>query len=58
MAPGTVRADASGLLVTPLTVVGEDVCHVALQNGDPGGFGVPDYRAGACPPGSLIGKKS
>jgi hypothetical protein len=24
-----------------------------LKN-DPGGFGVPDYRAGACPPGSLF----
>jgi hypothetical protein len=24
---------------------------------DPGGFGLPPYRCGACPPGSLIGKK-
>jgi hypothetical protein len=24
---------------------------------DPGGVGVPDYRAGAFPPGSLIGKQ-
>jgi hypothetical protein len=53
-----VGADASGLLVTPLTVIGKDVAHLSmLQNGDPGGFGLPDYRAGACPPGSLIGKK-
>jgi hypothetical protein len=24
---------------------------------DPGGFGGPVYLSGACPPGSLIGKK-
>jgi hypothetical protein len=28
-----------------------------FQNGDPGGFGGPLYQCGACPPGSLIGKK-